>query len=328
MKNINTIGIFLVILLGNNQSFGATGEMQPIPEQEQPILENNQSFGATGELEALSNEMEIINNPLYRKLRTFQSENPQFGYGLKAIDYLYDQGIKIDDLYESDESSPLLRRSIHVLSVLAEGACGTVQALSIFTPDSKILGQVLLGCYIVRTALGTTYNELDRFEKPTKLLFNALNRVSADSVFQVSEAINRVNEVDIRGLLNLSRKLTEEIKSEELSEEEQLKFARLETLIKKLDEKPKIRKRIMLFCKTIAILINSAACVSITNTGQKSKSSYWLTLFNSCIDPMYRYVNGPSNLERSHFKRYLRISEMLYICNGFINGWEPLSMEA
>jgi len=302
MKVRNIFGIFVLLFCGINQ-----------------IQANS--------LETLDLEvgMPQKTNTLGQALNNFRSENPQLDYGITSIENLYNSGLDIGELYGSKESHLCLREILFKLEILAGGSCGALRCLSIFHPNIDAFGKALIGCYAGKAIFWGADALLNNSAKQASIALINTAQTDPKVVSEVSKMINEINGINFSPVLKISEKVISMMNEKDLSEDEQKKLARLQTLTKKMNELFSFKKFLVTGGKILSFIIGAATGITIAATGQYSDPSYWLTLITGSFEPIIDCINTRFT-SKPVVRKYITVSEIIYLCDNFIKDYEEVTL--
>lgn len=281
----------------------------------------NQSYAFSPETLALETRTPQAINPLSQALNDFRAENPQLDYGITSIENLYNSGFDIEELYGSKESHLFLRELLFKLEIIAGGSCGVLRCLSVFHPNIDAFGKALIGCYAGKALFWGADAFLNNSAKQASIAL--INAAQTDPllVSRVSNMVNEVNAMNFSPILNISKKVISIMEQQELSEDDQKKLKRLQTLTDKMNGLSTFKKVLVTGGKILSFVIGAATGITIAATGQYSDPSYWLTLITGAFDPIVDCINTRMT-SKPIIRKYITISEIIYLCNSFINEYD------
>lgn len=264
-------------------------------------------------------------NTLGQALNNFRSKNPQLNYGITSIENLYNSGLDIEQLYGSKESHLCLREILFKLEILAGGSCGALRCLSIFHPNIDAFGKALIGCYAGKAIFWGADALLNNSAKQASIALINTAQTDPKVVSEVSKMINEINGINFSPVLEISEKVISMMNEKDLSEDEQKKLARLQTLTKKMDKLFSFKKFLVTGGKVLSFVIGAATGITIAATGQYSDPSYWLTLITGSFEPIIDCINTRFT-SKPVVRKYITISEIIYLCDNFIKDYEEVTL--
>ena len=303
MKIFKFIGIFVLLFVRMNQCQTTIAETLDIERAMPSIIDS-----------------------LNRDLLDFRQKNPQFDYGISSIESLYNSGFNIEELYGAKKSHSCSRWILSNLEILSGGSCGVLRCLSVFHPDIDTFGKALIGCYIGKAIFWGTDAMLHNSAKQASIALINTAQTNPLVVSQVSKMIDQVNGINFSPILNLSKKVINIMKQKDLSEDNLKKLARLQTLTDKMSNHFSFKKFAVNGGKILSFIIGAASGITIAATGQYSEPSYWLTLITGAFDPIVDCISIQTTT-KPIIRRYITLSEIIYLCNNFINEYTGIDHE-
>lgn len=270
--------------------------------------------------------MPLVIESLNNDLEKFRKQYDQLNYGISSIKSLYDSGLDIEKLYGTKKSHSCSRLILSNLEILAGGSCGVLKCLSVFHPDIDAFGKALIGCYIGKAIFWGADAMLHNSAKQASIALIKTAQANSEVVSHFSKIIDEVNKIDFSPILNLSKKVINIMKQKNLSGDNLKKLARLQTLTDKMSNHFSFKKFAVTGGKILSFITGAASGITIAATGQYSEPSYWLTLITGALDPMVDCINIQTT-KKPIIRRYITLSEIIYLCDNFINEYSKADHE-
>ena len=305
----NTFSFFIVLfyLIDNNTIFAATTSSIEMPY----------SVGGTNLNSVHNLAFEHVVNITNRLLGEFRHQYPQFDYGIKSMEGLYDTVEDLKEIYDEMKEHTHARSLVFAGEILTGGACEVIKSLSVFHPESQGYGYALIGLYMTKSILWGIDSWL--YDSDRGASTEIINILQTDPLLasHVSAVSSQITGIDFSPVMDIAGAVINLMKREDLSVEDIQKLRRLETLNKKLQNTNSTKKVFLVGGKILSFLTGIAAGISISATGQDSSPSYWLTLlaggFDSIIDNAHTTIT-----KKPITQRYITISEVLYLSDYFL----------